>query len=482
MILATEQDRISHLLRRFGLGSSEAEREAYGQGSYAQAVDRLIAFTRTPAPTTPSPAQLRGQDNIFLPRQVAVAWYARMLVTERPLEEKLTLFWHDVLAVSGDKVDSGPTMAEYINLIRARASGNFRDLLRDVSKHAAMLYFLDNQLNVKGRANENFAREVMELFTMGLGHYSERDVQEAARAFTGWTVEMRPGSRERPMPGVLPRRGGDFWFDQSQHDDGMKTLFGKAARYDGDAVLDVLVDHPQCARHLAKAMWEYFVYIGPAPEVVDRVAKAFRDSGMEILALVRAIALDPEFVSDRAARRLVKNPVDFVVASARSLGLGGRVSGWVAGGDTAQNQRALAPAIVANAAATAMGQELCYPPDVSGWPHGLAWISTQTVVERVRWADRLWGRQAPGGDRRDRNGTPSLRLDPWDWIQDDPTPSGVVSRILSVLDANLPAEQQQTLVNAVRKAAGDRVTPRTAMDAAHAVGKLVFGSPGFQFA
>lgn len=481
MILATERDRIAHLLRRFGLGASEAEMDFYGQSSYARAVDLLTNYQDRPVPQTPTAPQLRGQDNIFLPRQVAVAWCARMLVTQRPLEEKLTLFWHDHLAVSGDKVDSGPTMSEYLNLLRSHAAGNFRDLLMTVSKHAAMLYFLDGQLNVKGRANENFAREVMELFTLGIGHFSEKDVQEAARAFTGWTIEMRPGSRQRPEPGILPRRGGDFWFDESAHDDGEKTVFNQKANFKGDDIINLLVDHPQCARHIAKEMWEYFAYANPANEIIDRVATAFRKSGMEILALVRAIALDPEFVSDRAARKLVKHPVDFVIASARALGLGSNLAEWQEGGDPATNQRALGAAVVVNTAARSMGQELIYPPDVSGWPDGMAWISTQTMVERIRWADRLWGRQAGGGDRRARTGTPSLRQNPSAWLP-GATPTEAVDRMLSVLDVQVGAAQKATLVAAAETTSNGRVTATNAMDVAHAIGRLVFGSPTYQFA
>lgn len=482
MILATERDRIAHLLRRFGLGASEAEMDFYGQGSYEQAVDLLLGYQDRPEPNVPTAAQLRGQDNIFLPRQVGVAWCARMLATQRPLEEKLTLFWHDLLAVSGAKVDSGPVMAEYLHLLRANSAGSFRDLLFRVSKHPAMLYFLDNQLNVKGRPNENFAREVMELFSLGIGHYSERDVQEAARAFTGWTMEMRPGSRQRPEPGVLPRRGADFWFDEAQHDDGEKTVLGKTGPLNGDDVLNLLVDHPQCARHIARKMWEFFAFTKPPQGAIDRASAIFRNSGMQILALVRAIALAPEFVSDESARRLVKHPVDFVIASARAIGLGGSLKDWQLGGDPSQNQRALGPSIAANTAMRTMGQELIYPPDVSGWPEGEAWISTQTMVERMRWADRLWGRQLPGGDRRARTGTPSLRHDPWSMISGDPSPEGAVDKLLSLLDAQIEPVQRVALVEAASRQSAGEVTPANAMDVVHTVGRMLFGSPQFQFA
>ncbi|MES1227505.1 MAG: DUF1800 family protein, partial [Armatimonadota bacterium] len=226
MPLQTERDKIAHLLRRFGLGASEAEMEFYSKGGLKGAIDKLLNFEQVEEPF------VYDIQNMFLeipnkktavkvkqlkPRGTQVWWYTRLLTTQRPLEQKMTVFWHNHFATSAQKVDNGEAMYTHIETLRANAFGRFEDLLLAVSRDPAMLYWLDNGDNLRGKPNENFAREVMELFTLGIGNYTEKDVQEAARAFTGWRYGVkRPNGRVVPVKN-LPRVEPQFMFMPDLH-------------------------------------------------------------------------------------------------------------------------------------------------------------------------------------------------------------------------------------------------------------------------
>src|SRR5579862_1345225 len=191
MALQTERQKGAHLLRRFGLGASEAELDYYlKDGGLNGAIEKLLNYENTDEGFKLDVDSFRnGKNNNINPQSVAVWWTARMLITQRPLQEKMTLFWHNHFATSGEKVTPGSMMYVQNDLLRQYATGNFREMLMAVSKDPAMLFWLDNQYNVKGKPNENFAREVMELFTLGIGNYTEQDIREGARAFTGWSIQ-----------------------------------------------------------------------------------------------------------------------------------------------------------------------------------------------------------------------------------------------------------------------------------------------------
>lgn len=471
MKLRTERDRVAHLLRRFGLGASEAEMDYYGKDGLKGAIDRLLDYASVPEQDLDVDA-FASKKGALKPQSVRAWWMHKLLTTQRPLEEKMTLFWHDHFATSVDKVDNPSLMYGQNETIRASCTGKFPELLANVSKDPAMMFWLDNQLNEKGKPNENFGREVMELFTLGIGNYTEKDVQEGARAFTGWRYSVRRGKKANPnsIKGGRPV----FVFDESTHDSGTKTFLGQTGDFDGDDILKILCAQPACAKFLTKKIWTWFVYEKPDASTVDAFATKFKNSGLDIKALLRAIMESDEFYSDRAARRLYKTPVDFTIATLRQLGVGAAELRTDAEG--ALVPAALRPVQTLMLSTKAMGMELLAPPDVSGWDGGQAWISTATVVERIKWADRIFG-DPPGAAK----GAPATIRLPAAKLFDDGNPMAVAKKLCSILDADLPEGKVAQIAEAIRQTAGGDVTAANANAAADAGTRLIFGSPEFQF-
>lgn len=474
MALQTDKEKVAHLLRRFGLGASEAELTYYGQDGWKGAIDRLLDYKDIEDPFHPDLNDLNPKGNAAgNPRFTQVYWYTEILSTRRPLEKKMAIFWHDHFAVSAQKVSSGSAMHDYSRILMAHATGKFPALLEAVSKSPAMVYWLDNQENVKGKANENFSREVMELFTMGVDNgYTENDVREAARAYTGWTIGFKRGPRVIPVRNQVPRANAVFYFDRTAHDDGEKTILGNTGDWTGDDALGLVAAKPQTSQYITKKIWEWFVYPNPEKAVLERFSKIFRDSGQDISVLIRAIMESSEFYSDKSVNAVVKNPIDFVVPPMRQLGLGEVINDNAGdvGAEGAQRFRVLGPANLAKTATTSMGMELLYPPDVSGWVAGQEWISTATMVERIKFADVLFG--GPSGGQ-------SVRYPIYGLLQANPTPEGIVGRLESLLDAKLTNEKRQILVEAAKKEG--LLTPRNANKIAWSVTRLIFGSPEYQF-
>lgn len=468
----TEKEKIAHLLRRFGFGASEAEMDYYSPSGLSGAIDMLLDWESVQKPDFPTPDELDGKGIGANPRFAQVQWYGWVLVTTRPLEEKLTIFWHDHFATSAQKVDSGVSMYKHINTLRDNAGGKFQDLLTAVSKDPAMLYWLDNQENVKGTPNENFAREIMELFTLGLGHYTEHDIVEAARAFTGWTFGIQRGRRIVPLRNQLPRREVVFYFDEASHDNEPKTVFGKTGNWDGDDIIGMLCANPQTAKFITNKMWEFFAYENPEKGLIEKLAQKYIASGLDTKALVRAIMESPEFYSESCMRRLIKNPIDFCVVTARQLGLGSMMlDGMNRASEAPQKLRSFGPVREIATSTEKMGMELMYPPDVSGWEGGKAWITTATAVERVRWADVVMPTQ----------GLYARRM--FGILSDDPSPAGIVKRILSIFDVSMPDEKVKILEEAASETLGGRsLSVLNSGEVSNAVCRLVFGSPEFQMA
>ena len=229
--------------------------------------------------------------------RAAIWWANRMLNTPRPLEEKMTLFWHGHFACEEIKIDDYRLMLEQNKTLRRLATGNFRDLLVAVSQDPAMLVYLDNRTNVKGHANENYAREIMELFALGVGNYTEDDIKEAGRAFTGWRNE-----------------GLRFINDPELHDDGQKTIFGKTGNFDGYAVIDLILEKPVCAEYMAAKIHRFLVREDASPELVAELAAVFRDNDYELKPLLEAIFLSRDFFSEPSYGTQIKSPVHYYVS------------------------------------------------------------------------------------------------------------------------------------------------------------------------
>lgn len=368
------------LLTRTGFAPNTDEIARYAPLDRRAAVERLLAEARTAAVTPPpgwidepivAPRALRAmnEEQRRTERQRAIRrgfelrgwWLREMVATPSPLAERMTLFWHNHFVSAQPKVRWAQLMYRQNLLLREHALGNFGALLHAVAKDPAMLVYLDAATSRRGSPNENFAREVMELFTLGEGQYSERDVKEAARAFTGWSID--------------PDRG-TFVFRPRLHDDGEKTVLGRTGHFDGDAVLDILLEQPATARFIVGKLWREFVSPQPDATRVEAIAQRFRASGYEIRVALRELLLQPEVVAPVGDDALVKSPVELVVGFVRQSGA------------------ELAQPVGAAIAVAAMGQNLFAPPNVRGWPGGEAWINTQTLLARKQFLDRALSRAA----------------------------------------------------------------------------------------
>jgi len=369
-------DDARHLLSRTGFAPTDAEVRAYVGITRANAVARLLDGARTSA-VTPLPASLADTAPLALPRgpdatpeqrkafvreQVQEGlllrgwWMQEMLVTPSPLTERMTLFWHNHFVSAQPKVRISRMMAVQNATLRANALGNFGALLHAIAKDPAMIVYLDGAQNRRGAPNENFAREVMELFTLGEGHYSEADIKEAARAFTGWNVD---------------RARGVFVMRAPLHDDGEKTIFGKTGRFDGDDVLDLLLTRPETATFIVGKLWREFVSPDVDANEVARIAQRFRASRYDIKVAVGEILRSEAFYAPGNRAVLVKSPVELVVGTLRQLEV---------------RPTDMIPFAVA---AAGMGQNLFSPPNVKGWPGGETWINATTLLARKQFLDRL---------------------------------------------------------------------------------------------
>lgn len=365
------------LLTRAGFAPSAADVAEVARLTQAAAVDRLLAGVRTTA-VTPSPAWI---DERFIPprelrsmsdearkaelqKQIRMGldlrgwWMREMVATPSPLTERMTLFWHNHFVSAQPKVRYSQLMYRQNVLLRQHALGRFDQLLHAVAKDPAMLIYLDSATNRRGSPNENFAREVMELFTLGEGKYSEDDIKQAARAFTGWSIDLD---------------SGNYMFRRLLHDGGEKTVFGKTGNFDGDAVLDIILAQPAVAEFIVRKLWCEFVSPQPDEVRVKRIAAQFRASGWNIAQPVRALLLQPEVIARDEDNALVKSPADLVVGFVR------------------QSEGELRQPVAAAVALAGMGQNLFSPPNVRGWPGGDAWINTNTLLARKRFLERGLG-------------------------------------------------------------------------------------------
>ena len=292
-------------------------------------------------------------------------WLYCMLQGGHPLREKLTLFWHNHFATSLTKVQNPILMFSQNCLLREHALGRFGPMLQAISRDAAMLVWLDSNSNVKGKPNENFARELMELFSLGVGHYTEKDIREAARAFTGWRTD-----------------GVGFAFDARLHDSGLKTVLGEAGSWDGGDVVRIVLERPAAARFLIRKLYHFLVSekAEPPDSLLEPLCESFRKSDYDIAALVRTILESRHFYSDHAFRQRVKGPVEYVVGAAQAVYRRYR--------EDEPDYRSLPQRVLVDWLGS-MGQRLFEPPNVKGWPGGPSWLNTSTVLARDNFAGAL---------------------------------------------------------------------------------------------
>ena len=345
---------LEHLLRRTEFVARPSRVSELASLTLEQAVDDILDVSRNPSDSTDPDTITDNQGRRTIRPDVLVNWWLdRMAGVPRPFAERLTFFWHSRFTSSLEKVAAPFLLLAQNRTYRRLALGSYRELLKAMSIEPAMLVYLDNARNVRSAPNQNFARELMELFTLGVGNYTEADVAGMSRAWTGHTVN---------------RTTGAYVFDTASHDSGSKTVFGVSRAWDGPDLLDHILDDPTlrviASRHLVRSMWESFAHPGAPADVVNPLAEGFVASGYDIRALVRSMLLRPEFYSATAKTGLVRPPVDFVVALLEASGLS---------------------ATVVNPLyqLSGMGQIPFNPPNVSGWRPNAAWINA------TAWSARL---------------------------------------------------------------------------------------------
>ena len=374
----------AHLMNRAGFGGSPQDIENLRLMGLNRAVSWFVDYEKIPDPTpapdcaSPDPKllaqrqaiiraadpdtrrELQRQQNIEDNTDIADLrywWIRRMALGPRPFQEKMTLFWHGHFATSYEKVRMPFYLWQQNETFRQNATGRFNDLLIAVSEDPAMLRYLDGASSNKNKPNENFAREVMELFTLGEGHYSQQDVSEAARAYTGWTLD--------------PDTQGYVW-RANLHDDGVKTVLGQGGPFDGDQVLDILLARPETATFVTTKLWREFLSDTPDPAQVAPIAARFRASHYDIKVALRGIFLSDAFWDDSNRGMLVKSPAEFVVGTLREFDIG------------YDNTAPFAGEI------RTLGENLFYPPNVKGWPGGQTWINSSTLLARKQFVEQLF--------------------------------------------------------------------------------------------
>lgn len=378
--MTATQDRsdIALLFRRAGFGLTGPELDRLAPAGYEAAVDGLIGGLTAPDPAgdavavprfqTPrypgkgASADQRKQLDKQLHQELAQLqdwWMARMIATSTPLREKLTLFWHGHFATGASKVRDPKLMYLQNQVFRSQGSGSFEVLTQSVAKDGAMMFWLDTETDKKAHPNENFARELMELFTIGIGNYTQADVTAGARAFTGWTYS---------------RTAYQYMFRARQHDDGTKTFLDQTGNFGGEDVVSILVHKPESAAFVMAELWSHFAYpVHPTDPVIADLVSAY-GSGLDLTAALRAIYIHPRFRSAQARTGLVKQPIEYLAGAARALKLG--VNG-------------AAGRLSLSSVADALGQTAFNPPNVGGWGQNSYWLDTATAELRLKAAAYL---------------------------------------------------------------------------------------------
>ena len=366
---------MAHLFRRAGFGASRDELEACAARGYEAVVDDLLHPERFPEVED----DLIGRYNHGVLLQASIEaeaqrWFYRMINTRRPLQEKVALFWHHVFATAWYKTEHNPDMVRQIDMFREVGLSRFRTILARLSRDPAMLDWLDNQENHRGEPNENYARELLELFSMGVGNYTENDVKNAGLSFTGWSFIQ-------PIPGYpYGQYRSEFAYRPDDHDDSVKTFLGETGRFDGEDIIEIIVRQPATAEFVSRHLYNFFVADEPQvpswgkvsprdPAAIDTLAEVYFQSDGEVRAVL-GVLFRSDFFKEATFER-VKCPAELVAGTVKLVG----------------TDRFPRPELGRlPAAVTAMGQELLNPPTVEGWHTGKEWIDGGTLSERVEFA------------------------------------------------------------------------------------------------
>jgi uncharacterized protein (DUF1800 family) len=405
--------KVGHLYRRAAFGASWGELQEGLTAGPEKAVERLLAggpglekFEQETAERIP--AITRANNGA----QAKAWWLYRMLYSPHPLPEKITLFWHNHFATSNAKVNNAGFMLRQYELMRRHALGSFRTLLQEMSKDPAMMVWLDIRDSKKASPNENYARELMELFSLGIGNYTEKDIREAARAFTGWEIQ-----------------GDQAVFNSSQHDAGSKTVLGQTGNWKGEDIVRICLEQKSAPYFIAGKLYRFLISetVPATPELLEPLATQFRKSDYDFGGLVRTVLRSNLFFSPTVYRTRIKAPVDFTLGIVR--GLEGRT------GTTALAQ-----------ALESLAQNVFYPPSVKGWDGGQTWLNGQTLLYRQNLALALTSTEDPRFNRR----TDPAELARKHGKKDDAELADFFLALF--LQGDVPGETRQKLLDYLRRA------------------------------
>jgi len=424
-------DDAAHLLRRAGFGGTPEQIDRLHAMGKKDAVEFLLAGPTSKPTTQPvfAKTDLPGFEFSKEPddkkeaqkskrqdlQRLRVWWLDRMCRTDRPLEEKMTLFWHGLFCSGFMEVKEADFMYQQNALFRKEAVGNYKRLAHEIVHDPAMLRYLNADQNIRGKPNENLARELMELFTMGEGQgYTENDIKEVARSLTGLAVTPR-GSTFRPF----------------RHDPDRKTIFGRTGNFAPDDVVDLIFDQPQPANYLARRLWIFFAATEPSDADILPVARALRLTNYDLKPALRAIFLNPGFYSDKVKFSLIRSPAELIASTVRQLDFQ----------PGQQAQRLLTESL------TRMGQELFQPPNVRGWPGGEHWITSATLYTRYNICSIL-ASGPPGGRREALNGASPEKL--FSKLPNNPSALDIVdAAVARFLQRPLPEAKKAALLEAL---------------------------------
>ena len=435
-----ESVRISHLLRRAGFGVSPDEFERYQSLGLSKTIDELVGYAAVDdaaAEALASQVPTDGANRNNLP----LWWLVRMANTKRPLQEKMTLFWHGLLTSQLSVVQDGEAMLAQNEFFRTHALDDYHAILSGITMDRAMMVYLDMAGSIKRAPNENYARELMELFSMGVGNYTEQDIREAARAFTGWVVA-------RTNLGQNLFRLEAPVFRSDRFDDGSKTFLGRSGSFQAEDVVSIIVEQPATTSFITRRLFSYFIYPSPDDKALAPFISVYEKTGRDIGAVVEAMLRSDVFYSPRAYRAIVKSPVEYVVSAVKALGA---------------QESMLQVLTRARALLTTMGQIPFEPPNVAGWPGGPTWLNSATIFARLNFINQLAATTAGGGGGGvgppPNLGTAAQALDYY---------------LPLALDDNLPDAARQVLLDYA--SAGGQLTPELLRGVAY----LVLASPQFQ--
>ena len=388
---------LAHLMRRAGFGATREELADRSRDGYEATVSRLLD---TSNPVSMSEHLIRrfhpDESSMLLGSSGIDAWLYRMTTTNAPLLEKMGLFWHGIFATGYAKVINAKPLSDQIRMFKRYAMGNFRTLLLELSKDPAMIIWLDNQQNHKGAINENFGRELLELFSMGVGNFTENDVKECARAFTGWTIGNREymelrSSRDSDWP--YGRISWHFEYRPEDHDDGEKEFLGQTGNFNGEDIVDIICRQPATARFISRHLYHFFVADEPPvpqwpyqpprdPEAIETLSQSYFDSNYDIRSMLRTLFNSDFFKSQSCWHEKIKSPAELVTGVLRL---------------TEDFERPRYETVAKRLRMEIMGHRLSNPPSVEGYDGGLTWIDTGALVERMNFAsEELGNTMTPG--------------------------------------------------------------------------------------